>query len=93
MNPETVNVQLPARLYSQLKDLASESQSDPIEVITHLVEQAHQRRAWQRDLDELRQQIEQDGGLQIGLTQDEIVERLRQTRREIFKAEYAHLYR
>jgi len=40
-----------------------------------------------------REQIRQDGGLQVGTTKDEVVERLRQTRREIFEAEYAHLYR
>jgi hypothetical protein len=31
--------------------------------------------------------------LQVGATKDEVVERLRQARCEIFEAEYAHLYR
>jgi hypothetical protein len=44
------------------------------------------------DLAALRKQIAQDGGLKIGNTKEEVVERLRQTRREIFEAEYAHLY-
>lgn len=58
-----------------------------------LVVAANQRRAWLRNLATLREQIRQDGGLQVGTTKDEVVERLRQTRREIFEAEYAHLYR
>jgi hypothetical protein len=40
----------------------------------------------------LREQIRQEGGLSVGLTKEELVERLRQTRTEIFEAEYAHLY-
>ena len=51
-----------------------------------------QQRAWKRDLEALRSQIKKDGGLQVGTTQEEIVERLRQTRRETFNADYAHLY-
>jgi hypothetical protein len=45
-----------------------------------------------RDLTALREEIRQAGGLKVGTTKDEVVERLRQTRREIFEAEYAHLY-
>ena len=93
MDAKNVNVRLPAGLYSQLKELASEAQTDPVEVIARLVTQAHQRRAWQRDLAALRQQIEQDGGLQTCYTREEVIERVRQTRSEIFEAEYAHLYR
>ena len=52
-----------------------------------------QYRGWLRDLAELREQIKRDGGLNVGSTKEEIVERLRQTRREIFLTEYAHLYR
>jgi hypothetical protein len=62
-------------------------------VIRRLVAMANQRHAWRRDLTALRDQIREEGGLQIGTTKEEVVERLRQTRREIFEAEYAHLYR
>jgi hypothetical protein len=31
--------------------------------------------------------------VQVGTTKDAVVERLRQTRHDIFEAEYAHLYR
>ena len=93
MNAEVVNVQLPARLYAELQSLAAEEQTDPVEVIDRLVTAAGQHRAWLRDLAALREQIQQDGGLQVGASREEVVERLRQTRRAIFEAEYAHLYR
>ena len=47
---------------------------------------------WQENLQALRQQIQADGGLKISQDPDEMVEQLRQTRYEIFEAEYAHLY-
>jgi hypothetical protein len=57
-----------------------------IEIIRRLVATASQRRGWLRDLAALREQIRQDGGLRVGITGEEVVERLRQTRREVFKA-------
>jgi len=93
MKTEVVSIQLPAHLYAELQSLAAEEQTDPVEIIDRLVTAASQHRAWLRDLTALREQIRQDGGLQVGASRDEVVERLRQTRREIFEAEYAHLYR
>lgn len=92
MGTPVVTIQFPASLYADLQSLASEEQTDPIEIISRLVSMANQRRAWLRDLAALREQIRRDGGLQVGDTKDAVVERLRQTRREIFEAEYAHLY-
>jgi len=93
MKTEAVSIQLPAHLYAELQSLAAEEQTDPVEIIDRLVTAASQHRAWLRDLTALREQIRQDGGLQVGASRDEVIERLRQTRREIFEAEYAHLYR
>jgi len=93
MSTKTVALQLPASLYAELQSLAAEEQTDPVGLITRLIVAANQRRTWLRNLAALREQIRQDGGLQVGTTKDEVVERLRQTRREIFEAEYAHLYR
>jgi hypothetical protein len=93
MDKSPVTIQLPASLYAELQTLAADEQTDPVEVIRRLVAMANQRRAWRRDLMALRDQIREEGGLQIGTTKEEVVERLRQTRREIFEAEYAHLYR
>jgi hypothetical protein len=92
MMETTVTLQLPSKLYDELQLLAAEERSDPVEVIGRLVAMASRRRAWLRDLEDLREEIRQDGGLQVGTAQDKVVERLRQTRREIFEAEYAHLY-
>lgn len=49
--------------------------------------------AWQAGWTTLRQQIDQSGGVMRGLSKAEIVTRLRETRQELFEAEYAHLYR
>jgi hypothetical protein len=92
MMETTVTLQLPSKLYDELQLLATEERSDPVEVIGRLVAMASRRRAWLRDLEDLREEIRRDGGLQVGTTRDKVVERLRQTRREIFEAEYAHLY-
>ena len=93
MSTKTVVLQLPASLYAELQSLATEEQTDPVGLIARMIAAANQRRTWLRNLAALREQIRQDGGLQVGTTKDEVVERLRQTRREIFEAEYAHLYR
>ena len=92
MSTQVVTIQLPANLYAEIQSMAAEEQIDPIEVIDRLVTTASQQKAWLRDLNALREQIRQDGGLQVGSSKDEVMEKLRQTRREIFKAEYAHLY-
>lgn len=93
MDSKVVTIQLPAQLYAKLQSLAAEEQTDPVEVVDRLVTAASRHRAWLRDLAALCEQIRQDGGLQAGTSKDEVVERLRQTRRDIFEAEYAHLYR
>lgn len=46
--------------------------------------------AWQAGWATLRQQIDQSGGVMRGLSKAEIVTRLRETRQELFEAEYAH---
>ena len=93
MSAQNVTIQLPAELYAEIQSMAAEEQIDPIEVIDRLVTTASLQKAWLRDLQALREQIHRDGGLQVGSSKDEVIEKLRQTRREIFQAEYAHLYR
>ena len=92
MSASTVPLQLPAGLYAELQSLAKEEQTDPVVILSRLVAAARLRRAWLSDLTALRQQIVQEGGLKAGATKQEVVKRLRRTRREIFEAEYAHLY-
>lgn len=93
MAKETVSVNLPAGLYARLQELAAESDSTPSDQIAMLVENAFERRAWLRDLDELSKQINRDDKRVNELDQEEFIEQLRKARREIFEAEYAHLYR
>ena len=93
MAANIVKLELPISVYEQLQELAAVEQKDPIEVITELIDKAHQRQSWLRELEELRDLIREQGGLQISTNKEEMLEQLRQTRREIFEAEYAHLYR
>ncbi len=93
MDTGMVTLQLSDQVYADLQSLAADEQTDPAEIVARLVANARRRRAWLRDLTALREQIHQDGGLQVGADKQEVVEQMRQTRREIFEAEYAHLYR
>jgi hypothetical protein len=87
MSATTIAVQLPAEVYTKLAQLAAEEQVDPVEVMSRLIDTATQHRAWLRNLSALREQIEHDGGLHVGASRDEVVERMRQTRQEIFDAD------
>ena len=93
MGKKTVKFNLPAGLYARLQELAAESDTTPTELIATLVEDAFKRRAWLRDLDELSEQLQGDDNRETESDQDEFIEQLRTARREIFEAEYAHLYR
>lgn len=92
MNIELVSLQLPLTLYDKLQTLAKEDNTDVISAIAKFVATANQKKNWLQDLTALRQQIQSEGGLQIGDTKEAIAARLHQTRLEIFEAEYAHLY-
>jgi hypothetical protein len=93
MDTATVTLQVPASLYADLQSLGAEEQVSPVEMIARLVDNARQHRAWLRGWEELRELIQREGGLQVGVTKKEVVEQMRKTRYEIFEAEYAHLYR
>jgi len=93
MNSELVTLQLPNSLYEKLQTIATAENTDVVGAISQFVATANQKKSWLQDLSALRQQIQAEGGLQIGNTKEEIATRLHQTRQEIFEAEYAHLYR
>ncbi len=60
------------------------------------LERLERQQAYRRELEKLRQGIQEAGGLKalgLGETKEEIIESLRRTRQEIFEKEYAHLYR
>ena len=93
MNTEFVTLQLPVSLYEKLQTLATAEHTDVYGVIA-LITDAYQQRGWLQDLTALRRQIrDSDGGLEFSSTKKEVVAQLRQTRQEVFEAEYAHLYR
>ena len=93
MDTELVTLELPASLYKQLQELATQEHTDLVSKLTQLVTDACQRKTWLQDLTLLRQQIKDEGGLQLGDTKEQAMSQLRQTRQEIFETEYAHLYR
>jgi len=89
---EMVSMEVPTLLYEEIQSLAQETHSEPIEMLGRLVKMAAAQKDWLRDLNALRDQIKAEGGLTVGATKEQVVENLRQTRQEIFAAEYAHLY-
>jgi hypothetical protein len=93
MDTRTVTLELPDQLYTDLQSLAAENRVGLVEMLTRWVTLARQRRAWLRGWEELGELVRQDEGLQIATTKEKVVEQMRETRREIFEAEYAHLYR
>lgn len=93
MNTGTVTLNLPRQLYTDLQSMAGETRMDLVEMLAHWTTLARQRRVWLRELQDLRDLIQQEGGLTVGNTKEEVVAQLRKTRQELFEAEYAHLYR
>jgi hypothetical protein len=57
MATNIVKLELPVSVYEQLQELAAVEQKDPIEVITELIDIAHQRQSWLRELYELQDLI------------------------------------
>lgn len=92
MNEEPVALRPPATFYAKLEELAIEKQTIPENLIATLADSAFPQRSWLRHLAKLRQQIKCDGGHLAEESQEEFIERLSHARREIFDAEYAHLY-
>lgn len=56
----------------------------------YLVEVQHE--TWRREFRALQQQVRAQGGLDVGATQEEVIAKLREQRRQLFEDEYAHLY-
>ena len=89
-----VTLMLPTDIYQEI--VAAKEQQETRSIagfIREAVEERVARMRWQRDLEELRSEIREAGGLKLQGSTEEVIERLRETRRQIFEAEYAHLYR
>ena len=93
MSENVVSLGLPAQLFAELEALAKEERVEPVEMVSRLVTLAFQKSTWRHNLHALRKEVLKDRDLQTGSTKESVIEQLRQTRHEIFEAEYAHLYR
>lgn len=93
MNTPTITLELPAQVYADLQSLADEAKIDLVEMLRRWTKQTSEQRAWVQAWDDLRRLVQEEGGLHVGTTKEEVVEHMRKTRQEIFEAEYAHLYR
>ena len=94
--PETtrVTLALPTDLYQEIAAAKERQETGSVAgFIREAVEEKVNRMRWQRDLAELRGEIREAGGLGLQGSKEEVIERLRETRRQIFETEYAHLYR
>ena len=89
-----VTLVLPTDTYEEI-ELAREREDIPSVAgfIRRAVDEKLARMRWQRDLAELRSEIHSAGGLTVQGSKEQVIERLRETRHQIFEAEYAHLYR
>ncbi len=91
MTAPTITLELPAQVYADLQSLADEAKIDLVEMLRRWTKQTAEQRAWVQAWDDLW--VQEEGGLHVGMTKEEVVEQMRKTRQEIFEAEYAHLYR
>ena len=92
-NTSQISIRLPKEVYDDLLSLKSASLTTPVQIITELVREARQYHDWLEELTQLRARIREDGGLQIGTNENDVIETLRRTRETVFNEEYAHLYR
>ena len=89
-----VTLVLPNEIYQEITAAKERQETRSVAgFIRAAVEEKVNRMRWQRDLADLRSDIREAGGLRIQGSKEEILGRLRETRRKIFEAEYAHLYR
>ena len=96
MSSREIVWEVPEGLYREL-EWAQKELSYPN--LIALVSQAVQRylaevrhEAWWREFRQLQQQVRATGGFGLGETKEEVIANLREQRRQIFEAEYAHLY-
>ena len=89
-----VTLMLPTDIYQEITAAKERQETSSVAgFIREAVEEKVNRMRWQRNLAELRAEIRETGGLKLQGSKEEVIERLRETRRQIFETEYAHLYR
>jgi len=93
METKRVTLTLPTNVYEELLEAKGEENHSVADFVRTAVVEKLARMRWQRNLKDLRREIREAGGLELRGSKEEVIERLRETRREIFETEYAHLYR
>lgn len=93
MSVKTIHMQLPEDVYFELIAIAEVDKLDPIEQIRAWIKQTCQQEKWRKGWRELRDEVQRTGNFDPNESIDDLVERLRKQREEIFETEYAHLYR
>jgi hypothetical protein len=94
MAVKRISFTLPTELYEEVMRAKEESSALSLaQFIRQIVLEKLDERRWEHGLAELQREVRESGGLGLGGTKEEVIERLRETRRQIFETEYAHLYR
>ena len=93
METKRVTLTLPINVYEELLGAKEEEARSVADFVRAAVVEKLAKIRWQRNLEDLRREIREAGGLELIGSKEEVIERLRETRREIFETEYAHLYR
>ncbi len=97
MSSTAIVWEVPDSLYSELveaqQELAFPQLSDLISQAVQRYLAETQRQTWRQEFYEFQKQVRAAGGFQLGETKEEVIANLREQRRELFEAEYAHLYR
>jgi Arc/MetJ-type ribon-helix-helix transcriptional regulator len=101
MSTKQIPVKVSGELYDEMmrakQEFSFPSLTDFVrEAIEDKLKEMKQQASYRRELQKLRQGIQESGGLKamgLGETKEEIIASLRQARQQIFDEEYAHLYR
>jgi len=89
-----ITLVLPTDIYQEVEAAKERQETRSIaEFVREAVVEKVIRMRWQHNLAELRSEIRNAGGPRLRGSKEETIERLRETRRQIFETEYAHLYR
>ena len=93
METKRTTLTLPLDVYEEVLEAQGEETPSVAGFVRAAVVEKLAKMHWQRNLEDLRREIREAGGLELRGSKEEVIERLRETRREIFETEYAHLYR
>lgn len=97
MASTSITWEIPENLYSEVvkaqEELAFPNLADFLSQAVQRYLAEIQQQTWQQEFRAFQKQVRTDGGFALGDTKEEVIEHLREQRKQIFEAEYAHLYR